>query len=351
MKYNNKVDFHAHILTPSYYAYLDKYEGPEPDNFATPEWSEKAHLKLMDSLGVAYSVMSVSSPHPIQATREERLAYVTAMNEEALDVVSKHPDRLGLFASLPLPDVDNAAKMAEEMLGKEGVDGIGLLTNYSGIYLGSDKLDPLMEVLDAHGAVVDVHPCMPAALPGDAVQGMPIPIMDFLMDTTRAFTNMVWEDKFNKYPNIKWIWPHGASFMTILSDRFASFAVQAKRNGSDRALDYFGALNSCYFDAAGFSTPKQIHDMKIDIPTSHFLYGSDCPYTPSFACIALAGSLENCSDLTSKEKKMLFTTNAYDLIPKLSDALESTSHPHVNKAKRNVLGTAIDTFSNYNHQK
>ncbi|HPZ00830.1 MAG TPA: amidohydrolase family protein, partial [Clostridiales bacterium] len=155
MLYTKKVDFHSHILTPSYYAYLDKYEGPEPDHFATPKWTEEGHMKLMDSLGVAYSSLSVSSPHPIQATAAERLSYVTNMNAEALDVVSRHPNRLGLFASLPLPDVDAACKMAEEMLSKEGVDGIGMLTNYNGIYLGSDKLDPLMEVLNAKSAVVD----------------------------------------------------------------------------------------------------------------------------------------------------------------------------------------------------
>jgi len=351
MLYTKKVDFHSHILTPSYYAYLDKYEGPEPDHFATPKWTEEGHMKLMDSLGVAYSSLSVSSPHPIQATAAERLSYVTNMNAEALDVVSRHPNRLGLFASLPLPDVDAACKMAEEMLSKEGVDGIGMLTNYNGIYLGSDKLDPLMEVLNAKSAVVDVHPCMPAALPGDAVKDMPIPIMDFLMDTTRAFTNMVWEDKFIQYPNITWIWPHGASFMTILSDRFASFAMQAKKNGSKRKMDYFGAMKNCYFDTAGFSTPKQIHDMKIDIPTDHFLYGSDCPYTPSFACIALAGCLEKSKDLSAKEKEMMFTTNAYAVNPKLKDILEPTEKARLNRAKRSTLGTAMNAFSNHNHQK
>lgn len=340
MKYNKKIDFHAHILTPSYYAYLDKYEGPTPDNFATPKWDEKEHIKLMDSLGVAYSEMSVSSPHIIKASGDERIDIINAMNEEALEVVSHHPDRLGLFATLPLPDVDAAIRSAEALLERDGVDGIGVTTHYDGMYLGSDKLDPLMEYLDSVGAVVCVHPTMPASLPGDAVLDMPIPIMDFLMDTTRAFTNMVWNDKFLKYPNIKWIWPHGGSFLNILSDSFESFAVLGRRD-TGKKLEFFGALQHCWFDTAGFSAPKQLHCMKMDIPADHLLYGSDCPYTPSIACKALAGQLEDSKELTSKEKTMLFTTNGYALNPGLKKKLSGTSFPAARSATRGALGKAM----------
>ncbi len=185
----------------------------------------------------------------------------------------------------------------------------------------------------------------------DAVPDMPIPVMDFLMDTTRAFTNMVWNDKFLKYPNIQWIWPHGSSFITILSDRFNSFSVQVKKNGSDKKLDYFGALKHCYFDTAGFSAPKQIHDMKMDIPTSHFLYGSVCPYTPSIACVALDGQLEKTPELTSAEKKKMFTTNGYALIPGLEESLKRTKFPVADRAKRSALGSVMNEFGKISRRK
>lgn len=348
MDYNKKIDFHAHILTPSYLEYLDKYEGPTPDNFATPEWSEEAHLKLMDDLGVAFSMVSVSSPHIIHAEEEERVRFVRSMNDEALEIIAEHPDRMGLFATLPLPDVKAACQMAEEYLKKDGVYGIGVMTNYDGMYLGSDKLDPLIKVLNKYEAVVCVHPAMPAALPGDALEDFPIPTMDFLMDTTRAFTNMVWNDKFIRYPDIKWIWPHGASFMTIESDRFANFAMLAKKEGNRNKLDYYGAMKHCWFDTAGFSVPKQLDAMKQDIPMDHFLYGSDCPYTPNIACMALAGQLENTDKLSAKEKKMMFTTNGLDLIPDLEDAMKGVKvGGKMAKTKRKAIGkvlTALNTI-------
>lgn len=352
MLYNKKVDVHSHILTPSYYEFLDKYVGPYPDKFATPKWTEEGHLKLMKQLGVSYCALSFSSPHPFPVPNlEERTAWVRGMNDEALDVVNRHPGQMGFFASLPLPDVDRSIAIAEEYLPKEGVDGIGVLTNYSGVYLGSDKLDPLMEFLNEKGAVVCVHPTEPAALPDDAVPDLPIPVMDFLMDTTRAFTNMVWNDKFIQYPNIKWIWPHGSSFITILSDRFNSFSVLVKKNGNPHKLDYFGALKHCYFDTAGFSAPKQLHDMKMDIPVDHFLYGSDTPYTPDAACVALAGQLEKSSALSSSEKKKMFTTNAYDLLPNLNHKLSGTKQPVINDVKRRAMGSAINAFGTISRKK
>lgn len=357
MNYTKKVDVHAHILTKAYVEYLDRYEGPNPDNFPTPEWDAKSHLALMDDLGVAFSLLSVSSPHLIKAEGEgeERIDIVRAMNEEALDIVADHPDRLGLFATLPLPDVSAACNMAEELLDRDGVYGIGVMTNYDGMYLGSDRMDPLLEVLNRRKAVVCVHPAMPASLPGDAVPDMPIPIMDFLMDTTRAFTNLVWNDKFVRYPDIRWIWPHGSSFITILSDRFASFAVQAKKNGDPRKLDFFGAMKHSYFDCAGFSEPKQLECMKLDIPTSHLLYGSDCPYTPNFACIALAGQLERTSHLTAKEKQQMFTDNALDLFPELRGTLRGAGKGPVTRRnasrKRAVLGRVMSGFVAHNRKK
>ena len=345
MNYDKKIDLHSHILTAPYYTYLDRYEGPTPDNFATPKWTEEGHLKLMDDLGVAFSCMSVSSPHLINAGQQERIAYVHSMNEEALYVVEKHLDRLGMFITLPLPDVDAAIQTLERYKDREGVDGVGLMTNYDGIYLGSPKLDPLMEVLNEHHMVVDVHPAMPASLPGDAVLDMPIPVMDFLMDTTRAFTNMVWHDKFIQYPNIRWIWPHGASFMTILSDRFNNFAVLAKKDGNKNKLDYFGAMKHCWFDTAGFSVQKQLHCMKLDIPTSKFVYGSDCPYTPAIVCQALAGQLEETDELTDEEKLGMFTTNAIELIPRLKEILGGDYTPNEHGGgKRKMFGQVLNSY-------
>lgn len=322
MNYAAKIDFHSHILTPAYYEYLKKYEDPRPDDFDTPVWSPGGHLKLMDRLGVTFSALSVSSPNLSRAPSGDRAEYARRINEEALAFVNEHPKRLGLFAILPLPDVEPAVQMAEHYLTADGVDGIGMTTNYGGVYLGDPRLDPLMHVLDSAGAVVCVHPTKPAGLPDDVNRGLPIPVMEFLMDTTRAFTSLVWNECFDRFPHIKWIFPHAASFIPTLSDRFDSFSILLKAQNPGKKLDFFHAMRHCYFDLAGFSLPKQIADMKQNIPVENFLYGSDCPYTPDAACIALAGNLAVTPLLTDEEKRKMFTLNAVQLIPRLRKILQ-----------------------------
>lgn len=46
MFYNQKVDFHSHYLSPTYYEYLDKYEGARRTIFPRRNGVKKATLNL-----------------------------------------------------------------------------------------------------------------------------------------------------------------------------------------------------------------------------------------------------------------------------------------------------------------
>ena len=57
-------------------------------------------------------------------------------NEGAAEAIRSHSDRFGGFACLPLPDVDGALAEIDYGLGTLGLDGVVLLTNADGVYLG-----------------------------------------------------------------------------------------------------------------------------------------------------------------------------------------------------------------------
>ena len=323
MQYNKKVDFHSHFLTETYLKYLQEYEDPNPDGFPTPLWSVKEHIQEMDSLGIAFAFISVSSPNLSGADRETEIRMVRSINTEGAELVSAHSDRLGLFASLPLPHVEAAIEEAAYALDELQADGFGLSTHYAGVYLGSKDYDPLMEFLNNRSAVVAVHPVTPAKLPQGANDELPIPAMEFLMDTTRTFTNMVMHDIFGRFPKIKWVFPHAGSFISILSDRMSAFSIQFKGNmKQEYPLDFKGDMRHVWFDLAGFPLNKQIHDLLLDIEPENLLYGSDSPYTPKIACTAQAGGLENTELLSDEDKEKMFTLNAVGLVPRLADILQ-----------------------------
>lgn len=323
MFYNQKVDFHSHYLSPTYYEYLDKYEGATPDDFPTPKWSEKSHIELMDKLGIAFAFISVSSPNLSKADKDTEIDMVHKINIEGAEIVKNHPDRLGLFANLPLPHTMEAIKEAKFAVDELNADGFGLSTNYAGIYLGDARYDDLMEYLNSVGAVVAVHPVKPSGLPKGVNGELPIPAMEFFMDTTRTFTHMVLHDVFGRFPNIKWIFPHAGAFLSILSDRMSGFAMQFRNSMKVPVpLDFKTDMKHVYFDVAGFPVNKQLHDLLLDVSVDNLLYGSDMPYTPNIACIAQTGGLETVSGMSKSEKDNMFTYNAVRLVPRLSKILD-----------------------------
>ncbi len=106
------IDIHAHYLPGFYREALVRHGLSQPDGFPhIPDWSAQEHVAVMDRLGIATSLLSVSSPGVHLADGAETRELARAVNEEGRRAVVDHPERFGLFASLPLPDVD--AAMAE----------------------------------------------------------------------------------------------------------------------------------------------------------------------------------------------------------------------------------------------
>ena len=322
MDYNKKVDFHSHFLSKTYYEYLKEYEGDFPDDFPTPEWSAQSHIKLMDKLGIAFAFLSVSSPNLSGADEDTECEMVRKINIEGAQLVKEHPDRFGLFASLPLPHAERAEIEARYAVDTLKADGFGLSTHYAGVYLGDERYDGLMSYLDSVGAVIAVHPVKPAGLPKGVNAEIPIPAMEFFMDTTRTFTNMVMHDIFGRFPNIKWIFPHAGAFLSILSDRMNGFSIQFKNSLSTKApFDFKGDMRHVYFDAAGFAAQKQLKTLLGDVSSENIVYGSDTPYTPDIACVAQTGALESVDYMDGTDKENMFTVNAVRLVPRLSEIL------------------------------
>ena len=319
-----KVDFHSHFLSPTYYQYLKEYEAERPDRFETPDWSLESHLKQMDRLGIAFSFISVSSPNLSGAPEEVEVRLVRQINQEGAGYARSEPKRIGLYASLPLPHVEASIREAEYAIRELGAFGFGLSTNYAGTYLGDPKYDALLEYLNGISAVIAVHPAAAPVEP-EVNKTVPIPAMEFLVETTRTFMNMEMHDIFSRYPAIRWIFPHAGSFLPILSDRINGFSVIMRHDNPGLALNFKEDMRHVYFDCAGFPLQKQLHALLKDVTTENLVYGSDVPYTPMLGCLALSGGLETLAGLSDTDRQRIFYGNALALHPQLAELLELPS--------------------------
>lgn len=165
-----RIDTHQHVLPPEYVAWLTAHGTRDAGGRALPDWSVEQALTLMDEAGIATGILSVSTPGVHLGDDGEARAQARATNEFCAALVKERPDRFGFFASLPLPDVEGALAEAAHAFDALSADGVVLLANVRGTYLGDAAFDPLFDALNRRAAVVFIHP---SQLPGPAVPGIP----------------------------------------------------------------------------------------------------------------------------------------------------------------------------------
>ena len=134
----------------------------------------------MDRHDVQTGIPSLSTPGVYFGDAVEARQWAREINEYSAEVVAARPERFGFFATLTLPDVEGALAEARYALDTLLADGIVLLANNAGRYLGDPGFEPLLEFLHHRRAVVFIHP---GELPAPAVPGIPAFAADFLLDT------------------------------------------------------------------------------------------------------------------------------------------------------------------------
>ncbi|MER7184241.1 amidohydrolase family protein [Streptomyces hyaluromycini] len=288
---SRRIDVHQHLVPPFYRDALAGHGITEAGGRALPGWSPEAALELMDLLGTETAILSVSTPGTgFLADTAEAAALARRLNDFSAALAAEHPGRFGWFATLPLPDAAAAAREAERALAELGADGVTLLANTGGGYLGADGQDALWRVLDEHGGVAFVHP---AELPGPAVDGIPPFAADFLLDTTRAAYLLVRGGVVRRYPHIRFVLSHAGGFVPYASHRMA-VALAADTGRSP--LDILEDLRGFYFDTALSSSPAALPTLLAFARPGHVLFGSDWPFAPAAAGQYFANGLDSGVD-------------------------------------------------------
>ncbi|BBY65845.1 amidohydrolase family protein [Mycolicibacterium helvum] len=286
----NRIDVHQHVLPPVYVDWLRKHHIDDAGGRALPDWSAKAALALMDQIGTSTAILSVSTPGTGPATDASEAARVAReVNDFSAELVKDEPDRFGFFATLTLPHLDEALAETARALDDLGADGVTLLANTNGDYLGQPEHEELFAELDRRSAVVFIHP---AELPGPAVDGIPPFAADFLLDTTRAAFLLVRNGIRHRYPNIKFILSHAGGFVPYASHRMAltifgesvqqsQDLMQMPGGVAGRSLDdVLADFSGFYFDIALSGSPAALPSLLAFADPGHVLFGSDFPFAP-----------------------------------------------------------------------
>jgi predicted TIM-barrel fold metal-dependent hydrolase len=272
-------------------------------------------LQAMADLDVATGMLSVSMPGTtFLPSAADAAALARDLNDYTTDLVSSQSDRFGFFATVPMPHLDESVAETVRALDDLKADGVVLLANNAGTYLGEVGQDELFAALDERAAVVFIHP---ADLLGPTVPGVAPFAVDFLLDTTRAAYLLVRNGIRRKYPNIRFILSHAGGFVPYASHRMA-LAIMADTGASPAdSLDDFSGL---YFDTALSSSAAALPTLLAFAQPGHITFGSDWPFAPVTAGKLFAAGLDTYAGIDVETRNAINRINALALFPRLGKA-------------------------------
>ncbi len=315
-----RIDTHAHYIPTRYRAALsDAGLATVDGGIPLPPWSATDHVAMMDRHGIAVSVLSLSSPGVQFLKGRPAAKLARAVNDGAAAVGAEHPGRFGLFVSLPLPDVQASLKEIDYGFDVLKADGIVLMTNIQGRYLGDPEFLPVFEALDRRGAVVYLHPTAPCDL-GAASLGMPAPVIEFPFDTVRAAVSLIYSGRLRTCPNLRLLLSHVGGALPMLASRIAAMwalpLIEPRPAGG--AEEVRAQLARIYYDLALSANPTALGALREITTLDHITFGTDYPFSGSLGLDRHVQSFEAVkAALPEADQDKIESGNALDLFPRL----------------------------------
>lgn len=308
-----RIDTHHHILPPRYMEAVGEHAVARTlVSGRAPIWSPAHSIAAMDRNGIATAVTSISAPGFVCEESSSLIPLCRHCNEYAAEMRIAHPGRFGSFASLPLPHIDASLEEIRFSLDVLNANGICLLTNYNGIYLGDRQFDPIFEELDRRAAVIYVHP---TEGPGCALCGLPPATLEFPFDTTRAIANLLFTGTLARYSKIRFIFSHAGGAVPFLAERLSR--LERRPDYAQHVPDgVLAMLKRLYFDTALSANATAMSGLLRLTTVDRILFGSDYPHAPEDTMAASVNGLAKIG-LAAEDLRKIERDNAALLLPEL----------------------------------
>jgi 6-methylsalicylate decarboxylase len=311
------IDVHSHIITNL---------GSQAPTDKLPAWSIEQSLSIMDTNGIAASVLSL--PDSVNhAKGPEACEIARRINEQLADIVSKHPTRFGAMATLPaLSATDGVLEEMAYALDTLKLDGVATTTSIDDIYLGDPRFDPWLEEMNHRGITLFVHP-VPAKASRSVDLGIDVSLLEFMFDTTRMLTNMIFNGAKKRFSKIKIISTHGGGTIPYLKTRIETLeTVFGPGKGRTRLSpeEIREGLASFYYDLTAATSPTQLFGLQQMVPLSHLVMGFDNPFMPGWTFPPAIQDVQRWNGFSDTDISSIARQNAKSLYPSLAGRLQES---------------------------
>ncbi|NPD88340.1 MAG: amidohydrolase [Asgard group archaeon] len=323
------IDLHHHLL-PSFYVKTLAEKGiTELSGVPIPTYNPEECLKDMDKLGIDKAILSIpaSGLHIKDNEFFRNLARKT--NTFLAEMIRKHPTRFGALASIPLPSIDGAFEELEYAMDELHLDGVVLLSNSDGMYLGDPELEEFFTELNRRKVVVFIHPDDPP-FAEMRKPDIPVVLIEWPFDTTRAVANMVYSGVLHRNPKIRFILPHGGGAVPYLAWRISILdyrqrdKVKILQSLYDLIIRKQGPatglrlLKNMYYDTTAVTAPSSLRTLKELLDPSHIVLGTDLGAAPRLMGTLVLRDLKSFYDFDEETLRTIARKGALELFPRLA---------------------------------
>ncbi|HVZ23261.1 MAG TPA: amidohydrolase family protein [Vicinamibacterales bacterium] len=319
---NGKIALEEHFAT-------DETVRESPEFGHAGEWSVlerrlldvgAERLREMDANGIAFAILSLNAPGVQSVFDPKRAVGIAARANDALAAaVSKHPDRFGGFAAVPLQDPDAACAeltRAVKTLGFKGVmaNGFSQIGDASNVtYLDDPRYAPFWATVAELGVPFYLHPRDPLPERTTFYDGHPWlrgAAWAFGVETATHALRLMASGVFDRHPALTVILGHLGEGLPYniwrVDHRFAKrprVMPPVKRRLSEYLRDNF------YVTTSGSFHDETLRSAIAELGAGRVMFSVDYPFEE---CGQAASWFDGC-DLSADERQKIGRANAAQL--------------------------------------
>lgn len=308
------IDIHHHFLPPFFVDELTRSGHPAAAQAQALAWSPEKSLAMMDDAGIKAAIVSLSLPGASFPGAVDPAALARQCNEYAAQMIANHPGRFGAFASLPMLDAQAAMNEIEFALDTLKLDGVALLSNVCGRYLGDADFDPLLTELNRREAIVFLHPNQ-APNPGYN------DFVEFTHEVTRALASLTESGGIERHSRIRYILAYGGGTIPFIASRVTVVGMDVFGNFLMTMIRYLKRVRTMQrmnYDVTASTDPFAWQALYGHTKPARILMGSNYPWTSPAAFARQRAELHASEDLDPQQIGSIERGNSLRLFPRLA---------------------------------
>jgi 5-carboxyvanillate decarboxylase len=275
---------------------------------------DERRIRDMDAAGIDKQLLLLTSPGVQVFDVGTAISVAANSNDQAAEIVRKHPDRFAALAAIAPQDPDAAAKELERSVHRLKLKGAVINSHTEGQLLDDPKFWPIFEAAVALDVPIYLHPNTP---PRDMIgpfleRGLEGAIYGFAVECGMHLLALITSGLFDRFPNLRIVVGHlgeGLPFWMFRLDFMHRAQVISKRHERLRPLkrtisEYL--RQNVYFTTSGMAWEPAIMFTRSVVGADRVLYAMDYPYQYVPEEVA---AMEQLS-ISEQEKMAFFQRNA-----------------------------------------